>query len=115
MSADLIDGKAFAAALHGAHAEPDAQGRQPIARSRPVAEATRQLRHQADPRGGEGVAAGDRAAVRVDPGVVVGEHDLAQPVGGDGRDAYLHLGAHGLVGGGVDPFVIVGVGIILRQ
>src|ERR1700750_569732 len=49
----------------GAHAHPDAERGQAVAHLRPLAEAVRELGQQADAVRGQWVAAGDRAAIRV--------------------------------------------------
>src|SRR6187397_2415432 len=63
----------------GAHAEPDTQCRQPVARSGSVAEAARELSHETDACGGKGMAAGDRAAVRIQPRIIGRHTDAVAP------------------------------------
>ena len=48
----------------GAHSEADAERGEAVASVRPLLEAVRELRHQADAGRRERMAAGDRAAVR---------------------------------------------------
>ena len=57
----------------GALAEPDAQRRQPVPDVGPGGEVPRELGHEPHAGRRQGVPDGDRAPVRVDPGVVVGE------------------------------------------
>ena len=56
-----------------AHADADAHGGEAVADLGALGERVRELGHQAHTGGGQRVAHGDRAAVRVDPRVVVGD------------------------------------------
>ena len=61
-----------------AHPQADAHRGQAVAHVGVGLEVVGQLRHQPHPAGGERVSGGDRAAIRVDAGVVVGDAEVVE-------------------------------------
>ena len=83
-SLNSVSGSEVLPDQRSAHAHPDAEGAEAVARIGPLPEAVRELGEQSHPGGRERVSAGDRAAVRVEPLVlrVDPEDERLNPYGG---------------------------------
>src|SRR5262245_25153219 len=86
-----------------AHAEPDAERCQPVARAGIVPKAARELRHEPHAGGSQGVAAGDRAAVRVQARVAGGDADAVAPAQNLNRERLVQLEEVDVVDPDPDP------------